>query len=426
MKTIYSNSKSCRLILVFLATFWFIPVFSQDGEGGWKQLKSMSTERFFGQACYLDGKIYVTGGYNALDIFQASTEVYDIVLNEWTTLANLHLPKLGGTMEIYDGKIYAIGGLNTISGDVQTDVEKYDPATDKWTVLGDTPETLWGQVSCTIDHMTFIFGGYDDLDGYALNSCLTFDLTTDNWDNITSMSHARGYPVCCLYGDKIYVFGGTQLWGPEGKTNSAEAYDPAEDSWENIEYAPEGMIAHGAISVEEDSLILILNENRMYAYYPAGDKYVQMKNIPKWCYASSVVKAGRYLYLMGGDQNGSFTPSAELWQFNLDSLQPKSSLVSLEINNAGNTLSNITQCYPNPLNKSVEISYELASRAKVRLEIYNCLGMKIKILVNEFQSPGEYTVEWNAENIKEGIYFCILDVNGYVQTKKLLKSEPNR
>ena len=426
MKTFCLNSKSNLPSLVLLAATWISPAFTQDGEGGWTKLKSMSTERFFGQACYLESRIYITGGYNVLDLFQAGTEVYDINLNEWTTLANMHLPRIAGALETCSGEIYAIGGIDGTGGVESSTVEEYDPDSDIWTELGSMPKIRYGHASCIIDNKVYVFGGQEHPDSNAVNNCLRYDLTSHTWDTISSLNYSRSHSECGLNNGKVYVFGGTHLWGPEGKTNRAEVYDPARDSWTDIKSVPESMIAHSAISAEEDKLILLIIENRMYAYYPERDEYVRMKNIPLFCYASSVAKAGRYIYIMGGAKDGSLIPSAEIWGFNLDSLKPYALPTVIKKNITENMPGNLSQIYPNPFNESVEISYKLTSRAKVRLEIYNCPGMKIESLVNEFQSPGEYSIEWNTENIDGGAYFCVLEVDGHVQTKQMIKQELNR
>jgi hypothetical protein len=74
--------------------------------------------------------------------------------------------------------------------------------------------------------------------------------------------------------------------------------------------------------------------------------------------------------------------------------------------------------YPNPSSSSTVISYQLPVISDVELSIYDLLGKKVVTLVIERQQPGTYEIEWNAENMKPGIYYCKLQT---AQSKKVMK-----
>jgi len=53
------------------------------------------------------------------------------------------------------------------------------------------------------------------------------------------------------------------------------------------------------------------------------------------------------------------------------------------------------------------------------------MGRKIKILVNEIQSSGDKIIQWDSTNdeghiLSSGIYLCKIDVDNYVQTRKMI------
>jgi len=56
---------------------------------------------------------------------------------------------------------------------------------------------------------------------------------------------------------------------------------------------------------------------------------------------------------------------------------------------------NLMGNYPNPFNASTVIEYEVGQAAKIRLEIYNLLGMKIRILEAAEKPAGRYSAFWN-------------------------------
>lgn len=83
------------------------------------------------------------------------------------------------------------------------------------------------------------------------------------------------------------------------------------------------------------------------------------------------------------------------------------------------------QNYPNPFNGITNIKYQVAEFSKVKLEVYNLLGQKIKTLTNELKPAGYYSVFWNGKNDRgsaanSGIYFLRLHTNNFDASTKLV------
>jgi hypothetical protein len=83
------------------------------------------------------------------------------------------------------------------------------------------------------------------------------------------------------------------------------------------------------------------------------------------------------------------------------------------------------QNHPNPFNPTTRIRYELNSRLHVSLTVFDVQGRKIKQLVNEVKTPGQYTAEWNGTNadgsrVSTGVYFYRIEAGSFVQTKKMV------
>lgn len=79
----------------------------------------------------------------------------------------------------------------------------------------------------------------------------------------------------------------------------------------------------------------------------------------------------------------------------------------------------LSQNYPNPFNSSTIINYEIPESNYTTIIIYNSLGQKISVLVNEVLPSGNYSVNWNADNLPSGIYYYRMISGKYFQTKKL-------
>ena len=78
------------------------------------------------------------------------------------------------------------------------------------------------------------------------------------------------------------------------------------------------------------------------------------------------------------------------------------------------------QNYPNPFNQSTVIEYSLPIESQVKLEIFDVLGRKILVLVNENQKVGIHYMNFNASNLASGIYFYRLTADNFIETKKLV------
>jgi hypothetical protein len=85
----------------------------------------------------------------------------------------------------------------------------------------------------------------------------------------------------------------------------------------------------------------------------------------------------------------------------------------------------VGQSYPNPFNPVCHIDYTLPTDCRVNLTIYNILGQKVRVLVDEHQSAGYESVEWDGKDgqgreLTTGIYFYRIMAGDFVQSKKMV------
>lgn len=80
----------------------------------------------------------------------------------------------------------------------------------------------------------------------------------------------------------------------------------------------------------------------------------------------------------------------------------------------------LKQNYPNPFNPTTVICYRLSVNVHVKLSIFDILGKEMATLVDEKEAAGDYAVQWNANSMPSGIYFCRLQTGSFTELKKLI------
>jgi photosystem II stability/assembly factor-like uncharacterized protein len=80
------------------------------------------------------------------------------------------------------------------------------------------------------------------------------------------------------------------------------------------------------------------------------------------------------------------------------------------------------QNYPNPFNAGTVIGYRVQGIGyrDIRLAVYDLLGREVAVLVNEKKAPGDYEVKFDGSSLSSGVYFYRMQVDDFVQTRRLL------
>lgn len=80
----------------------------------------------------------------------------------------------------------------------------------------------------------------------------------------------------------------------------------------------------------------------------------------------------------------------------------------------------LTQNYPNPFNPVTTIQFALPEAGYCSLTIYDMLGSKIRVLINENLPAGRYNTRFNGTDYASGTYIYELKVNDKRFTRKML------
>lgn len=76
--------------------------------------------------------------------------------------------------------------------------------------------------------------------------------------------------------------------------------------------------------------------------------------------------------------------------------------------------------YPNPFNPETVIRYGLTEQVAVRLEVYNAIGQRVAVLVDQVQAAGVHTASFDGSALPNGLYFYRLRAGSFEQTESMI------
>jgi hypothetical protein len=91
----------------------------------------------------------------------------------------------------------------------------------------------------------------------------------------------------------------------------------------------------------------------------------------------------------------------------------------------GLTVSDImATAFPNPVTNKSTVRYRVASTSNVQIMVSDAQGKPVKVLANQKQNAGTYTVDWNTAGVANGVYFISIIKDGQLkQTIRVVKGQ---
>jgi len=108
----------------------------------------------------------------------------------------------------------------------------------------------------------------------------------------------------------------------------------------------------------------------------------------------------------------------------LDEFQVVSPANAVTLNGLPRTYA-LSQNYPNPFNPVTTIRYQIPEVTPVAIAVYNMLGQKIAVLVDEQHTAGYYTARWDGRNaaglqVASGVYLMRMEAGTFMSVRKML------
>ncbi len=341
---------------------------------------------------------------------------YDPVTNTWTQKANFP-----GTAR-YGARGFAIGNFGYAGTGwdpgPKTDFFRYDPVNNLWSAIPSFGGTgRYTSTAFSIDNFGYLGLGYSP----CKKDFWKFDPALNSWSQIALFpGAARQTASAFVISNFAYV--GLGLC-PGNLFNDFYQYNPFTNTWSPISNFPggarcasysftinnKGIIAMGCDYLGTSQPFNILND--VWQYDPSNGNWQQLPNFPGTkLYNGIYFSINNKGYLgMGTDTITASTHySSEFWEYSLDSV---TSVQNLSYDNFG------LQCWPNPSNDFLDISYHLSDGALVSCEVYSLDGKRV--LLNQFESVNgvnRHRIETGM--LANGTYLLRLSTGHTVQTVK--------
>ncbi|XP_042907619.1 beta-scruin isoform X2 [Parasteatoda tepidariorum] len=235
---------------------------------------TMLEPRNYHGAVYLNGKIYITGGYSPLQVSNgqmlSTQSLFQLTVRSqrWRIRADMHQARACHGTCVIDENIMVMGGRDNF-GKLLSTVELYYTKKDQWVLVKPMPEAIMGMACAVLDHCVWVIGGIVNeghSSRYAVsNRVYVFDIQQQSWFHKPSLPEARAFSSAASLKREIWLWCGVRD------------------------------------ALNEDGYLL--STNTVFVFNPEITKWEHHTSLATAKHGTAVAKFGRRVYLLGGMNN---------------------------------------------------------------------------------------------------------------------------
>jgi hypothetical protein len=204
---------------------------------------------------------YVMGGSAACGGVLSSMERYDPSMEQWSSVAAMHIGRYDFGTCVPEGELHVTGGRDDNSNHFSS-VEKCSPSSNTWIAMVPLPGTRAGRAAVAVGSAMYVLGGKFDDNDAGTASVLKFDSTQGIWSQVAPMPASRPFFAACAVGNDIFVFGGEHV---EEDHASVFKYNTVTNTWSTLPPMPDSCSFISASVM--DGLIYIVGAKRSTREY---------------------------------------------------------------------------------------------------------------------------------------------------------------
>jgi N-acetylneuraminic acid mutarotase len=304
---------------------FFMPTFVQSApllSGPWEYTGPMNAKRAFHTLSLLpDGTALAAGGFYQEngDHYLQTSETYDLLSNSWTPAGVMTAPRSRHTATVLlDGRVLVVGGKNgTVSLNT---AEVYNPGTRTWASAGTLATARYGHTATRLlDGRVLVVGGCSGALSYTRTAEI-YNPATGGWTSAGSLPAGARFnhtAVLLAYGEVLVSGGDLPVGTSHAIYDTAYRYNPNGNTWSSAGTMTSGRTEHNAVLRRDDKVMAVggyqkspANEivylGSSEAYDPAANSWTNLNkaiNYPRATMMGVLDALGNYI-LIGGD-NGT-------------------------------------------------------------------------------------------------------------------------
>jgi N-acetylneuraminic acid mutarotase len=262
-------------------------------------------------ATFSDGRVFSVGGFDGSNTL-ATGNVFTPSTGAWTPITAMANAREKPSAAFINGKLYVVGGWGSDGNPVAT-LEIYDPSSGSWSTGASVPTPLAGSGVAVLNNKMYVVGGCDSL-SCGHTEVFGYDPSSDSWTTVAAYPNQTSWLGCGGIGSKIYCAGGT---GPTVDTATAYVYDSGTNAWTALPSLPVDLWAMGYAAANGKLLVSggVTNGNTTvtnmgFSFDPTANTWTALPNSNNSLYRGGSACG---FYKVGGSTGGfSPVPSSEL------------------------------------------------------------------------------------------------------------------
>ncbi|XP_023601241.1 kelch-like protein 18 isoform X6 [Myotis lucifugus] len=201
----------------------------------WEKCHPMTTARSRVGVAVVNGLLYAIGGYDGqlrlstVEVYNPETDTWARAgsmnsKRRWTVVTPMSSSRSAAGVTVFEGRIYVSGGHDGLQ--IFNSVEHYNHHTATWHPAAGMLNKRCRHGAASLGSRMFVCGGYDG-SGF-LSSAEVYSAAADQWCLLVPMLTRRSRVSLVASCGRLYAVGG---YDGQSNLSSVEMYDPETDCW---------------------------------------------------------------------------------------------------------------------------------------------------------------------------------------------------